>query len=100
MGRQTDMLRSSFLVVLFALVVVSNAKTKISGMTAQDFDEMKIKELKKLLSERNKACQGCTEKREYVERLVEIAEDEEDEIEEEESEQGGVDPKKINADVK
>jgi hypothetical protein len=37
----------------------------------EDFKKMKVKALKKILTERGEKCSGCTEKADYVKRVME-----------------------------
>jgi len=46
-------------------------KVEKKGEQAVDYNSMKVKDLKKILSERGVDCKGCSEKAEFVKKCME-----------------------------
>jgi len=48
-------------------------KVEPLDLSTADFDKMKIKDLKKILSQWNESCPGCTEKQDFVKQIKTLA---------------------------
>lgn len=46
---------------------------KTEGLKSEDFKKMRVKQLKQILADRGVECKGCSEKDEFVKRVLDTA---------------------------